>query len=300
MQKAPLIPSVKFENSALPFKIQRIKWLMQEQGDVNASPHSHDHYEMIWITNGAGSVYADSQDRVIGENLLYCVKPGKVHRLQVNKDAEGFILSFTDSFLNLADLEFDWTCKTSLFHFFSKCQAMSVQNGLVADINAIVMKMAKEFEGQYSFRTHLLRRYFKLFLIYLVRQLEVSFQSAGQTGEIKLVKCFMELLDKNFKEKKMVAEYASQLSVTPNYLNEIVRKNTGFSTGYHIRQRVALEARRMGWYSGASMKEIAYSLGFSHTSHFSKFFKAVSGVNFSDFKKENPCYPLFSQQSLTA
>jgi hypothetical protein len=41
----------------------------------------------------------------------------------------------------------------------------------------------------------------------------------------------------------------------PNYLNRIVKKNTGFSAGHHIRQRVVLEAKRMGRYSDAGMKE---------------------------------------------
>ena len=110
----------------------------------------------------------------------------------------------------------------------------------------------------------------------------------------------MVSLEKKFKEKKMVADYAAELFITPNYLNGIIKKITGFSAGYHIRQRVVLEAKRLGRYSDAGMKEIAYSLGFEDSSHFSKFFKAVAGMNFSDFKKEGLAYPLFPQQGQTA
>ena len=95
----------------------------------------------------------------------------------------------------------------------------------------------------------------------------------------------MELLDKNFKEKKMVAEYAAQLLVTPNYLNRIIKNITGFSAGHHIRQRIVLEAKRLGLYTAAGMKEIAYKLGFIDSAHFSKFFKTYAGLNFSEFKK---------------
>jgi len=38
-------------------------------------------------------------------------------------------------------------------------------------------------------------------------------------------------------------------------------------------------------FSGGSLKEVAYYLGFDDTSHFSKFFKNKSGINFTDFKK---------------
>jgi AraC-like DNA-binding protein len=103
------------------------------------------------------------------------------------------------------------------------------------------------------------------------------------------------MLEKSYREKKMVAEYAAQLLVTPNHLNGIIKKNTGCSAGHMIRKRVVLEAKRLARYSDAGMKEIAYSLGFSDSAHFSKFFKSVCGTNFSDFKKEGINYPMFPE-----
>src|SRR5450432_815874 len=90
----------------------------------------------------------------------------------------------------------------------------------------------------------------------------------------------------------MVAEYAAQLLVIPNYLNRVVKRITGISAGHHIRQCIVLEAKRMGRYSGAGMKEIAYDLGFLDIAHFSRFFKTFGGANFSDFKKGALIVPL--------
>jgi AraC family transcriptional activator of pobA len=67
---------------------------------------------------------------------------------------------------------------------------------------------------------------------------------------------------------------------------------TGFSAGHHIRQRVVLEAKRMGRYSDAGMKEIAYNLGFLDSAHFSSFFKTYGGINFSEFKRGALIVPL--------
>lgn len=153
------------------------------------------------------------------------------------------------------------------------------------DMIEIVLKMIRETQYEKSYRMELIKRYFKIFLIHLTRKLEEGVQSTEQSRETELVKSFMDLLDKNFKENKMVAEYAAQLLVTSNYLNRIVKKITGNSAGHHIRQRVVLEAKRMGRYSNAGMKEIAYDLGFLDSAHFSRFFKSFAGVNFSEFKK---------------
>lgn len=79
--------------------------------------------------------------------------------------------------------------------------------------------------------------------------------------------------------------YYGLLSVTPNYLNEIVKKTTGRSASHHIRQRIVFEAKRQATYSDSCMKQIGYYLGFDDMAHFSKFFKMVTGINFTDFKK---------------
>jgi AraC family transcriptional activator of pobA len=300
MKQAPIIPMLKFQNSGLPFKIQTIKSQIEEQDDPNASSHCHDHYELIWVISGAGAVRIDLKEYAVGHNHLYWVAPRVVHQLRTNADAEGYILSFADSFLKLADHEFDSVSPMKLCQFFSKCVVVEIQKEATPEIREIVMKMVNEFSNEYSFRTQILRRYFKIFLIYLIRHFENGLSFVKQTREIELAKSFMELLDKHFKEKKMVADYASLLLVTPNYLNGIVKKNTGFSAGHLIRQRVVLEAKRMGRYSDAGMKEIAYSLGFSDSAHFSKFFKTVAGTNFTDFKKEGVGYSLFPDRGLTA
>jgi YesN/AraC family two-component response regulator len=95
----------------------------------------------------------------------------------------------------------------------------------------------------------------------------------------------MELVSRTSRTKKMVADYASELMVTPNYLNQIVKRVSGFPASHHIQQYLIIEAKRQATQSCRSMKEIAYDLGFDDLAHFSKFFKSKSGTNFTNFKK---------------
>lgn len=286
MKETPIIPMIKFESQKLPFKIQTFKDMAIACDDSNDLPHSHDYYELIWMINGYGKLHVDLCEYSIGNNNVFCLKPNQVHQFEINEQIEGFVISFTNSFFNLAEHEFDLTSQAILSRLFHEWQVIRVHSEMEVDMNEIVMKMVKEFENQFSYRTELIKRYFKIFLIYLTRRLDETFQQTEQSREADLVINFMESLDKNFKEKKMVAEYASQFSVTPNYLNRIIKKLTGYSAGHHIRQRVVLEAKRLGRFSDAGMKEIAYTLGFTDSAHFSKFFKTVAGNNFSVFKKE--------------
>jgi AraC-like DNA-binding protein len=102
---------------------------------------------------------------------------------------------------------------------------------------------------------------------------------------VELAKRFLALLDKQYRQKRMVTEYAEELAVTPNHLNDVVKKVTGFTASHQIQQRIIMEAKRQAVYTDVSMKEIAYMLGFDDVAHFSKFFKTGAGESFSEFKK---------------
>lgn len=101
---------------------------------------------------------------------------------------------------------------------------------------------------------------------------------------LETVRHFFSLIEKQYTTKKMASDYADELAVTPNYLNELAKNITGHPASYHVQQRIVLESKRMLAFSNLSMKEIAYELGFDDSAHFSKYFKNVSGQNFTDYK----------------
>jgi YesN/AraC family two-component response regulator len=109
---------------------------------------------------------------------------------------------------------------------------------------------------------------------------------------MRLYHQFAQSLDKQFRTKRAVCDYAAELSVTANYLNEAVRTVSGRPASYHIQQRVVQEAKRLALYTDSNMKMVAHSLGFLDSAHFSKFFRKVAGVNFSEFKKKGLRIPL--------
>jgi AraC-like DNA-binding protein len=149
----------------------------------------------------------------------------------------------------------------------------------------IIYKLVKEFNNYFLLRSEILVGYFKILLIYLTRRSDTAPQPISRSANAELVNRFFSSVEKQFLTNKKVTDYASHLAVTPNYLNEIVKRISGFPASYHIQQRIVLEAKRHATYSGASMKEIAYHLGFEDIAHFSKYFKNVAGQSFSAFKK---------------
>lgn len=76
-----------------------------------------------------------------------------------------------------------------------------------------------------------------------------------------------------------MAEYASLLGITPNYLNVLCRKHLGLSALRMIDSRIVLEIKRLLMENEKTKSEIAYSLGFYELSYFSRFFRRMEGVS---------------------
>jgi AraC-like DNA-binding protein len=187
----------------------------------------------------------------------------------------------------VAEENYDLLFNTGLFYTFSNSPVIKVNEEMSVEMDEAVAKMLKEFNNFFILRAEILRGFLKIFLIYLTRQYERPKESEAQSKSIDLVKQFYALVEKNYTTKKMVTDYADELAVTPNHLNEVVKKITGSPASHHIQQRIILEAKRQAVYSRVTMKEIAYHLGFDDTAHFSKFFKNASGESFSDFRSRN-------------
>ncbi|HEY4110909.1 helix-turn-helix transcriptional regulator [Puia sp.] len=274
------------QNAVQSFAVRTLESLAHYPEPGQTMAYSNSYFEIFWITRGAGLLRLDLRLYAIGDNHLFCARPGEMHELSSEEGLEGYVISFTKSFPGISDADFDLAYPGGIYSLFERCRALRVRSEYAGDMAIILEKLLKEYDNADLFRQELLKRYFKIFLIYLGRQFDTTDGSDVQARSMGLVQKFMETLNTNFKTKRMVAEYARELAVTPNYLNETVKKATGYPASHHIRQRIALEAKRRAAYSDVCMKEIAYYLGFSDSAHFSKFFKNTTGMNFSDFKKE--------------
>jgi AraC family transcriptional regulator, transcriptional activator of pobA len=273
-------------NQCASFDIRPLQQRSENDGSSNQMILDNASFKFIWIVNGQGNFWIDLQTKEIRANQLLFVRPEQFHKFQAGVEMEGYVISFSENFLDFDDQGSDLMHCNYLFKMFSSSSDFIIEEDILTDLKDIIGRMVKELNREGMFRTEILRRYFKIFLLYLIRQFEGTLHATPQTRSHEIVEKFLSLLDKKYLTQKMVADYASDLSVTPNYLNEIIKKITGYPAGHHIRQRVVLEAKRQATYSGTCMKEIAYYLGFGDMAHFSKFFKNTTGMNFTEFKKE--------------
>lgn len=93
-----------------------------------------------------------------------------------------------------------------------------------------------------------------------------------------------EYILKNLHKDLQISEIAELLSVTPNYLSALFRKNTGKTIQAYITEEKMKYAEQLLLYSERPISEISSSLGYGSQSYFGKVFKNFSGYAPSEYK----------------
>jgi AraC-like DNA-binding protein len=98
------------------------------------------------------------------------------------------------------------------------------------------------------------------------------------------IRQFNLLLEVHFRTRHEVQFYAQSMNRSPKTLTNLFGLCNYPSPSELIRRRILLEAKRYLYFTDKSAKEVADDLGFASTAHFSRFFKAGTGRNFSECK----------------
>ena len=133
----------------------------------------------------------------------------------------------------------------------------------------------------------------ELLLNYCVRFYDRQFITRGNVNKDILVR-FEKLLDSYFQSETpqllglpTVSYCADKLSLSANYLGDLIKKESGKSPQEHIQLKVINIAKEKIFDTSLSVSEIAYELGFKYPQHFTRMFKKSTGVSPNEFRSLN-------------
>ncbi|MFD0794531.1 helix-turn-helix domain-containing protein [Mucilaginibacter litoreus] len=172
------------------------------------------------------------------------------------------------------------------FGFFSYAvnEALHLSEDEERMIRSLMADIARESrQTPDKFSQTIIIKQIELLLSYCDRYYQRQFLTRKQAGNDHLL-AFEHLLDEYFNSQESegnqlpgVAYFADKLNLSPNYLSDMLRSNTGLSAQQHIQQKLIDKAKALLTSTELSVSEIAYRLGFEYPQSFSKLFKNKTG-----------------------
>lgn len=103
----------------------------------------------------------------------------------------------------------------------------------------------------------------------------------------KLLKNYFNSEKPNLIGLPTVKYCAEEVNLSPNYLSDLLKKETGKSTKEHIDFYLLEKAKNLLLNSELNISEIAYDLGFEYPKSFTKLFKKKNGVSPKEYRNLN-------------
>ena len=153
------------------------------------------------------------------------------------------------------------------------------------------IKKRLSFPGNFYFRESLgaasLQMNYDLFEPHKRRDAELGMKSDIPQGAASVVKRLTELLASGEAMRhREPSYYAGRLNVSPKYLSETVARLTGNSVTYLINRYAGPIISNLLKDDSLSVTQIAYRMGFSSVSYFSRYTKRVLGVSPAEFRRK--------------
>ncbi len=230
------------------------------------------------------------------EGTLVFTAPGQVMEFENEGneqiDPDGWSLVFHPDIFRKADLS-DKINKYSFFHYDSN-EALHVSHQERSSIEGLLEKIVGEYNQMLDRHSqNLIVSNIELFLDYCLRFYDRQFFSRTNANSDTISKferlpiSYYDLEEAIQKGIPSVEYCAKQLNLSPNYLSDLLKRETGKTTIEHIHYFLIEKAKNSLLNSSDTISGIAYSLGFEYPQHFSNLFKAKTGFSPTDYRHLN-------------
>jgi AraC family transcriptional regulator, transcriptional activator of pobA len=228
------------------------------------------------------------------EGTLLFLAPGQVYGIAGNNKQKGVgqALIFHPDLIHGTSL--GRAIKDYTFFSYQVNEALHLSARERAIVNDCFEKI--NYELQHAIDTHsktLIVSYIELFLNYCKRFYERQFITRSHVNKDVLTR-FEKVVDDYFASEKpveaglpSVSYCAEKLFLSPNYLGDLLKKETGKSAQEHIQLKMIEVAKAKIYEPGKSISQVAYELGFKHPQHFSRMFKKNTGLSPNEFRTMN-------------
>ena len=252
-----------------------------------------DYFSFILTKEGSGMYCLDDNTFPFNAQTIYFTNPGHLKSYELQESKEAFIIMVSEKFL----LENVHPEIYGEFPFLlaEKAPPKKLLQYDFEEFETLYAQIAKEFSNDSKYKTKIIGNLFLILLLKIKERFWSSYNPIDEGNrDSQIVKSFKRLLEIEFKkilendanEVTLQAQhFAEKLNLHPNYLNAVIKSKTGRTVNDWVSKRMLSVAKSLLLHTPYSSKEIAFKLGFSEPTHFSRLCKKHTKGSPSKFRK---------------
>ncbi|RFZ82768.1 helix-turn-helix domain-containing protein [Mucilaginibacter terrenus] len=262
------------------FRVYNFDGTLPNQSEL-LIPHRKDHYLFVFIRKAETRQWIDMVPYTLRDNGFYFSGPNNVIVKEEFKHLWSTGIAFTDAFLSMQ--ENAALSKLPLIQNPRNGHELLLNSADVDFVEEMLAKINTEYQHPGEWQQRMLAAHVTVLLTYLSRLYAEQFKEDATEDKV-LLKRYQAKIDEDFRRLHEVSDYASMLNISAGHLSEVVKMQSGKPAIKHIHDRLVMEARRLLFHTGNSLKEISFDLGFADASYFSRFFKRETGVTPAEYR----------------
>lgn len=219
---------------------------------------------------------------------LICMAPNQVIELdedteyEIKADMRGWGLFFHP------DLVRSLPMKDYNFFSYEVSEALHLSDKEQQTLYDAVMKISEELQENVDvYSERIIVSNIELLLNYCTRFYGRQFitrKSTNHSVVMQVEKLLRDHFQQDEKGLPSVKYLAEQVHLSPGYLSDLLKKETGKNTQDHIHFHLIEEAKNILLNTDKTVSEIAYELGFEYPQYFNKLFKQKTGKTPAEFR----------------
>lgn len=267
------------------FQIHRLEEVVSAWGGIIPA-FRQSQFFITLIKKGKGVQTIGHFSFPIQKNTLYVVPQRVPHSSKFRShDCSGYLLSFDIGFFFKHFFPKTLIANKRVFKK-SRHPFIVLTNDQAEELSEIFEHLLEEYYEQWPNKDEMIA----IKVLKLLMQGDRYFTNADTIQHAdnynEVIESFDELVQHHFSTERSVKFYANALHIHPNYLNFLMRKYTGMTAKQTIADHIFLEAKSLLGSPSLTVKEISFKLGFATPGCFSSFFKKMSNMSPSKYRKE--------------
>ncbi|MEM9261331.1 MAG: AraC family transcriptional regulator [Bacteroidota bacterium] len=234
-------------------------------------------YTVAWNRGPAQTVLVDDIPHEVGQGDLVILVVNQTFSFENPLTVTAW--QFNREFYCIVDHDKEVSCVGFIFYGLPSPMVIKLDEKEQQSFELLLRVFIEEFNEHDSIQGEMLRMLLKRLIIKVTRRAkEQHLREELPDQEYDLLREFNLLVELNYKEYHQVQDYATLLHRSPKTLSNLFKKAGAKSPLKIIQERVALEGKRLLLYTDKDIAEVAYEAGFHEASHFSRFFKKMTGM----------------------